>query len=162
MTPDEYTLDDLARMDTEILIATRIAEQAENAASVARHRAMCLRSLRLNRSIGGLGTWERDGEHHALTPTRLKGGFRLHAALSLYTGGTHQWRLDLLQDRRGKRNFIATAQGDTPRIALKALHPSDGAAARWLDEVHKAALDWDEFNRESAERLGLLRRRTGY
>lgn len=161
MTYDEYTADDLARMDAEILIATRIFEQAENAASTARQRAMCLRALRLERSIGGMGLWQPDGGHHALIPTRLRGGFRLHAALSLYTGGTHRWCLDLLQDRRGKRHFITTAQGDTPRLALNALHPSDGAAARWLDEVRAAALKWDEFNRESTQRLGLLNRQEG-
>lgn len=160
MTPTEYELDNAARMDTEILIATRIMEQAESAYQNAAHRRDCLVALRLERSIGGSGNWGRGiGGCHVLAPPN-KPLHELRARLSLYTGGTQEWSLDLY--RLGKKPAcMAYARGSTPRVALLAMAPTDAAAARWLAEVVAAALRWDDFQAAQAASLGLLRRPEG-
>lgn len=160
MTPAQYELDNAARMDTEILIASRIMEQAESAYQNAAHRRDCLVALRLERSIGGSGNWCRGVEGcHVLAPMS-KPLHELRARLSLYTGGTQEWTLDLY--RLGKKPAcMAYAKGSTPRAALLALSPTDAAAARWLEAIVAAALKWDEFNAQQAASLGLLRRAEG-
>lgn len=160
MTPIQYEIDNAARLDTEILIASRIMEQAESACRSAAHRRDCLVALRLERSIGGSGNWCRGVEGcHVLAPMS-KPLHELRARLSLYTGGTQEWTLDLY--RLGKKPAcMAYAKGSTPRAALLALSPTDAAAARWLEAIVAAALKWDEFNEQQAASLGLLCRAEG-